>query len=295
MADAEPDGDHATADAVTRSIIRAAADRLTASLPGAIDDVPDGVHQHRTSVRRLRSVLAGFRDHLDEPAAHDLRVQFAEWGQQLGVVRDVEVRADVATEAMDDLGIDDPPMRARLIDAEREEYARAHARLRELYEGPRSSARMAALERFASDPVTTTDAETPAGRLTAVARHEARRVRKAGKRSDGSIETLHDVRKAGRRLRYVAEALHEAAPEVFGDDCAALADAGEAVHDTLGSHRDELIFVEHLELARAQAGRAGEGVENYDVLIARASERAKKSLAGLDEALKHVRKAAAAL
>ncbi len=295
MADAAPEGVPATAEDVIRSVILTAAERLTATLPDAVQDVPDGVHQHRTSVRRLRSVLAAFRDYLDEPTAHDLRVQFAEWGLQLGVVRDVEVRADVAAAAMDDLGIDDAAMRARLVDAEHDEYLRAHARLRELADGPRSAARIAALEQFAAAPSTTEDAGKPPERLTRVARHEARRVRKAAKRSDGSIESLHDVRKAGRRLRYVGEALHEAAADVFGDDFEELAAAGEGVHDALGSHRDELIFIERLELARVQAGRAGEGVEHYDALIARSSERAEKSLAGLDEALDRVRAAAAAL
>ena len=58
-----------TADDVIRSILRMTADRLTASQSDAIADAPDGVHQHRTDVRRLRSVLAGFRTYLDESAA----------------------------------------------------------------------------------------------------------------------------------------------------------------------------------------------------------------------------------
>ena len=131
--------------------------------------------------------------------------------------------------------------------------------------------------------------------LSRVGRKEARRVRKAAKRSDGSIESLHAVRKAGRRLRYVAEALHVAAPGIYGDDFAKLAAAGETVHDALGSHRDELIFIEHLEQARAQAGRAGERVEPYDALIARSNDRANQSLAGLDAALRDVREAARAV
>ena len=60
------------------------------------------------------------------------------------------------------------------------------------------------------------------------------------------------MRKAGRRLRYVAEALHEAAPDAFGDAFEELATAGEEVHDALGDHRDELIFIERLEIARAR-------------------------------------------
>jgi CHAD domain-containing protein len=292
---ADPAPTPATVDDVIRSIVRATADGLEQSEQPAIDDAPDGVHQHRTQVRRLRSVLAGFRGYLDEAAARDLRVQFKEWGAQLGVVRDIEVRADVALAAMDDLGIDDDKLRDRLVDAEYRAYAHAHVRLRELHEGPRAAARMAALAAFADAPPLRGDVEADAATLSRVGRKEARRVRKAAKHSDGSVESLHAVRKAGRRLRYVAEALHEAAPDIYGDDFAKLAAAGETVHDALGNHRDELIFIEHLQQARAQAGRAGERVEPYDALIERSSHRAHQSLSGLHAALKDVRRAARAV
>lgn len=292
MTDAAPQRPPATASDVIRSILRATTDRLFATESAAMADVPDGLHQHRTHVRRLRSILAGFGRYLDEPTAQALRVQFGEWGGQLGVVRDIEVRAQVAGAAMDELGIRDPAMRTRLVDAELEEYARAHARLRELHDGPRMRARKAALARLAAAPPFTAAADAEPGTLEEVARREARRVRRAAKRSDGSIESLHELRKAGRRLRYVAEALNEAAPDQFGDDFAELAAAGEAVHDALGDHRDELIFIERIELARAQAGRAGERVEPYDALISRSRRRAADRLDGLGHALRRVRKAA---
>jgi CHAD domain-containing protein len=295
MTDAAPQDEPMTADDVIRSIMRSTADRLLASESDAIADAPDGVHQHRTHVRRLRSVLAGFRPYLDDSAAHDLRVQFAEWGHQLGVVRDIEVRAEVAREAMEDLGLDDADLRVRLVDDEYEDYARAHTRLRELHAGPRADARKAALRAFAADPPLTSAADADAAVLTKIARAEARRVKRAAKRSDGSIGSLHAVRKAGRRLRYVAEALHDAAPEIFGDTIEELAAAGEEVHDALGDHRDELIFIERLEIARARASRAGERVDPYDALIARSRERAKKALHGLGDALDRVRKGVAHL
>ncbi len=295
MTDAAPREQPVTAEDVIRSIMRTTAERLLESEPDAIADAPDGVHQHRTHVRRLRSVLAGFRRYLDDSAAQELRVQFGEWGGQLGVVRDIEVRAEVALEAVEDLGIEDKELRARLVDDEYEDYARAHIRLRELHEGPRADAREAALRAFAEDPPLTNAADADADALMKVARAEARRVKRAAKRSDGSIESLHDVRKAGRRLRYVAEALHEAAPEVLDGTMEELAAGGEEVHDALGDHRDELIFIERLEIARARAGRAGERVAPYDALIARSEERAKDALHGLGGALERVKKAASHL
>ena len=283
----------ATADDVLRRIFRMTVERLLATESEALENAPDGVHQHRTYVRRLRSLLAAFRSHLDEPMAHELRVGFGEWGDQLGVVRDIEVRAAVAETAMAELEIDDDDMRRRLVDSEREDVRRAHSRLRELHDGPRSAARMAALRAFVAD-VPVTDATTLAS-LREVARREAHRVRRAVKRSDGSVESLHDVRKAGRRLRYVAEALRKASPDDFGEEFVELAAGGEDVHDALGDHRDELIFITRIEIARARAGRAGELVEHYDQLIERSTQRAQDSLDGLDGAVKRMRKAAADL
>jgi len=284
-----------TAASVIRAAVRTAAERLLETEPAAMDDLPDGVHQHRTHVRRLRSLLACFSGYLDESATTDLRVQLGEWGGQLGVVRDAEVRAQVAAAAMDELGIDDASMRRRLVDAEREEYVRAHARLRELHDGPRSIARIAALTAFAADPPTTSAADVGTDALTRLARREARRVRRAATRGDGSIEALHELRKAGRRLRYVCEALNAAGPDLFGLAFADLAAAGEEVHDTLGDHRDELIFLHRLEIVRARARRNGESVEPYDDLAARSAARAKHRLHDLGDALARVRRAAKAL
>ncbi|GAA1983434.1 CHAD domain-containing protein [Microbacterium pumilum] len=293
MTDAAPDP--STAEDVIRSIFRASADRLIATESAAIADAPDGVHEHRTSVRRLRSLLAAFHGYLDGSAAQRLRVEFAEWGTQLGVVRDVEVRVDVATTAMIDLEIEDEDLTRRLVDDEREEYSRAHARLCELHDLPRSGARMTELEAFVTEPPFTSDVDGAADTLSRVARKEARRVRRAAKRSDGSIESLHAVRKAGRRLRYVAEALHHVAPDTFGTEYAELAAAGEKVHGVLGDHRDELIFIDRLEHARVLAGHAGERVEPYDRLIARSRERAHDELDHLRSALTAVRKAKASI
>ncbi|MEZ3161709.1 CHAD domain-containing protein [Microbacterium sp. BWT-B31] len=283
-----PDTESATVGQVLCVVVRTAAARVTGTETAALDDEPDGVHQHRTAVRRLRSVLAGFRAHLDEAATNRLRVEFAVWGQQLGLVRDTEVRADVAAAAIDELDLVDPDVWRRLVDDERDEYGRAHARLRHLWDEPRARARRAALREFAADVPLTGEPDTDAADVRAVVRDEVRRVRRAANRSDGSIESLHAVRKAGRRLRYVAEALSDAAPELFGEDCAEFAEAGEAIHDVFGNHRDVLVFLEQLQLTRARAGRAGERVESYDLLVSRAQQRVGEFASELGDVLKRV-------
>ncbi|WP_157602450.1 CHAD domain-containing protein, partial [Promicromonospora kroppenstedtii] len=56
-------------------------------VPRALADEPDAVHRLRTSVRRLRNVLAAFRRYLDRDAAAALRSRLKEWGDVLGQAR----------------------------------------------------------------------------------------------------------------------------------------------------------------------------------------------------------------
>ena len=91
------------AEDVVTAVLRTAADDVVRTRNAALADEPDGVHQHRVRVRRLRSILAGFRGSLDTRTADLLRVRYAEWGRELGVVRDIEVRAAVAHQVLGDL------------------------------------------------------------------------------------------------------------------------------------------------------------------------------------------------
>src|SRR5687768_5474381 len=131
--------------------MRRAADEVVRTEAPALADEPDAVHQHRVRVRRLRSVLAGFEESFDTRQTERLRVAYAEWGSQLGVVRDVEVRASVAAETLELAGIDDPAVVHRLVDSEREAYPVAHARLVELAASPRAQERGRVLRRFVDE------------------------------------------------------------------------------------------------------------------------------------------------
>src|SRR6185312_6321014 len=57
--------------------VRTAAAEVEETAAAALADEPDGVHQHRVRVRRLRSVLAGFRDRLDRETADGMRARLA--------------------------------------------------------------------------------------------------------------------------------------------------------------------------------------------------------------------------
>ncbi|TDN87515.1 CHAD domain-containing protein [Microbacterium sp. BK668] len=275
--------------------LHTAAAEVAETAPAALADEPDGVHQHRVRVRRLRSVLAGFRDVLDEPAAEAVRVEYREWGRELGVVRDIEVRADVAEGELADAGIDDPRMRRRLVESERDAYARAHARLVELAALPRAEKRRRALDALvAASVVRDPDADAAPFVATVLAK-QARRLRKAVGRIDGSEDSYHAVRKAARRLRYVAEATARAAPGLYVEQVAELAVVGDALHDALGGHRDALLFADHLEREAVRAARAGEPVDAYPVIEASARAAAAKKLTALPDAMRRLRAAASDL
>ncbi|WP_251453446.1 CHAD domain-containing protein [Microbacterium sp. Marseille-Q6648] len=294
MTGSDDDPGGALGDVAAR-IVRAAADEVRQTWDAAKADEPDGVHQHRVRVRRLRSILAGLRDVLDPAAARRLRVRFDEWGAELGTVRDLEVLAELARSALEDCGIDDANMSRRLVTDVRAEYQRAHARLLVLADHPRAHERERLLAVFADDPPIVEPAASARSALARTLRREARRVRRAAKGADGTIETLHDLRKAGRRLRYNAEAVLAAAPDLFGDELSELAEAGDALHDALGDHRDALVLGRSLELTRARAGRAGEPVAGYDVLISHVQAGGERALHEVDDAVARARAAAGRL
>ncbi|TYL51191.1 CHAD domain-containing protein [Agromyces mariniharenae] len=268
--------------------VRAIGARLEELEPAALDDEPDAVHQLRTHVRRLRSVLAAYAPLFDAGVVQAVRRSFRELGHELGTVRDIEVRVQVAEEALqlaiDEWGLDSDDiasMRARLVDDEVVAHRLAHARLVERQRMPRAAARREVLAAFLEDPARTPLADEPArdelGRLLG---REAKRAVRRARRVDAASATdrLHDARKAGRRLRYAAEAVVEEPVALFGDRANALAEAGEAVHDVLGDHRDEVLFAEHVRRAGAHAAHDGEPMDAYERLAEAADLRAADRL-----------------
>jgi CHAD domain-containing protein len=284
-----------TIGAVLELIVGRAADEIGATAPAALADEPDGVHQQRVRVRRLRSVLAGFEDSLDARSARRLRVAFAQWGSELGVVRDIEVRASVAEETLAQAGIDDPAVVRRLVDSERDAYAAAHARLVELAHGPRAQERERELREFVEGLIVVEPDRPAAPVLSDVLQSQTKRVLKVGRHLDESGERYHDLRKAARRAKYVAEAVAEAAPGLWTTKVEALAAAGDDLHDALGEHRDGMLLSRHAQREGALASRAGERSDAYDTVAALAQAAAEKQLAEVGPALRRLKDAASDL
>lgn len=285
--------------------LTAVRDRFHGFLPAALADEPDALHQLRTTVRRLRSVLAAYGPVLDEAVVTGLRRRLRELGHELGTVRDLEVRVQVAQAAIADA--DDAErftteeerdrIRGILVDDEQVAHDRAHARFVERQGLPRAAERLDELDRVLADPPFTPrarrDAAPELGRLLD---REAKRADRRARRlpDEPTLDELHDLRKASRRLRYAAEALTEPPVELFGERAADLADAGDDIHDVLGDHRDELLFAEHLRRAAAHAAHAGAPAEALRQLAEDADARAAAHLAELPDEVADLRKAVAA-
>ena len=178
-------------------------------------------------VRPLRSVLAAYEPVFDAAPVVVLRRRYGELGDELGVVRDIEVRVLVAERALDEASeqglLSDAAQagsaRARLIDAERENYRLAHARFVERQRLPRAARAprraRGVPRRSAAHPARRRPG--PEGDRGAASTMRPTAPLRRAERAHGADDTeaLHDLRKAGRRLRYAAEAVRPSPVELF--------------------------------------------------------------------------------
>ena len=293
------DADLDAGTAVTTAL-RAIGGRMPQLESAALADEPDGVHQLRTHVRRVRSVLAAFTPVFDAAPVVSLRRRYSELGAELGVVRDIEVRVQVAERALEEVAAEGDAVdaaqrdvaRARLLDAERAEYALAHARFVDRQALPRAGARRAELDAFlAAPPLAPPAAELALDVLQRLIDDEARRtLRRADRVQDGGDDdALHEVRKAGRRLRYAAEALTDDPVALFGTHVRALAEVGDDLHDVLGDHRDEVLFAVHARRTAAHVAHEGGASLLFEQLAAAADARAADHLRRLPDVVDRLR------
>ncbi len=278
---------------LVRRIVQTASADVESTEAAALADEREGVHRHRTSVRRLRSVLTVLRRISSADGADELRDALAAWGRVLGEARDAEVRAHRAEDALAECAIDDADARRRLVGDERARYRHLHADIVTAHEGSASS-RRTQLVREAGLRVEAEDVKAKKV-FRRLLRAEAARVRRAARRNDGSLERLHDVRKAARRLRHLAEAVDRAAPDLLGADVRRLGRAATRVHKRLGEHRDDMLLHERATALRSRAFTAQEATDPYDAVAALAARRAEEHLRTVPKALKKVEKAAARL
>lgn len=269
---ADDPGTDVTAGEVVTAAIRDLVRQFDETEPPALAGDDEGVHEHRTVVRRLRGALREFRDLLDPFAVTEVRRSLGEWGSALGVVRDHEVAAQLAEALMADVSAwsGDSRITARLVQSEREAALVSHQRIVQLHDLGRLEEMRRRLHGFADGPPLNASAGAPAESLRQLLLHDAGRVLRRARRPAGSLDSQHTLRKRARRLRHAIEAALTDPPGVFDDRLRGIAKAAHRIQSALGDHRDATLLAARIDHARVLAGRSGEDVLAYDELAARA-------------------------
>lgn len=234
----------------------------------------DAVHQARTRVRRLRSVLSVYKKAFDPDANRRLRSRLDALGALLGRARDLEVRATALERLLRDETDPDVivALEALIADA-RNGYTSAVTSLVAHLRTRAHRLLLADLQLYAAEPPLTQEGRKHPRRITRKGLAKAAaRTRRTG---DDTLEERHATRKAARRLRYAAEAV----ADDVGRDAVHLASAAEAVQDALGTNRDLLLLGRFLR----EQGQPG--------LAVRCERDAEDALDGVERALHDLAKA----
>lgn len=279
-------------------VVRDHLRRIEDGLAPALADAPDAVHQLRTTVRRLRNVLAGFRSTSDRPAAHELRDRLHAFGDVLGEVRDLEVRAALAGRLGGGLALP-PEAQAALVDDVLTARRTAHARLRAWWETDEADELRSCLTAWDEAPALGPKATRSARKTArkAVLRQADRALRAAAgidlvllaERPDAELAHAHELRKAGRRLRHVVDAVTGSPADVLGGKARRLGKVGHRLQSDLGDHRDACQVAATALMLAEEAARDGRPRAPYDAVAAAARRAGRVALDGVADAVTELR------
>jgi len=210
---------------------------------------PEGVHQLRVGLRRLRALVGAYRDTL-APEAHQLLSRELRWLQQeLNPARDWDV---FIASSLDPIAERVPELKPAQ-EAAKELCDLAQVRARAALDSPRYTALLLRSYLWlATGAWTAADSailDRPVGDFAAgILQRRDRRLRKfGGKRADLSEPELHRLRLMAKKQRYVAEFFREVYPrKATGKYIDALA----RIQDVLGPLNDALVshhLIEELE------------------------------------------------
>ncbi len=257
-------------------------------------DAPDSVHRMRVAARRMRSLLGTFSDAFPPAATVTVRGELRWLGGILGAARDAEVLAGRFGDLIDA----QPPdlllgsVHQRLVGVQEDMYRAAHARILEVFDGPRFAALCALLDEVTSGDHPVPEGSTVRGGLDAAYRQLRTAYRKVPGRpdvDDGADDTaaaLHRVRKRAKKVRYAAEAVSDAEPSA-----AALATAAESLQTLLGAHQDGVLARARILDAVARARADDEDTFAYGVLYAADRARTVRAADELPGRVRAIRKA----
>ncbi|MBK0397639.1 CHAD domain-containing protein [Limibaculum sp. M0105] len=234
-----------TAEAAAQAVLAECLDQVAANAEAVrAGDDPEGPHQLRIGLRRLRSALKLWRGPLGGGWLADLEGEARWLGAEVGRLRDLDVTlhdlvAPAARAAPDEPGF--APL-AAAVEA-RAGIERAH--LRETLRGPRVQGFLFDLSEFIAlrrwlDPSDHEQTGRLAEPISVLAARELDAVwHRAARRAKGidhlDIEARHELRKALKTLRYAVEFF---APLASGKKVAAVVKPLRALQDLFGNLND---------------------------------------------------------
>jgi triphosphatase len=247
-----------TAGAALRRIVRSCADQIVGNEAAVLAGMPEGVHQMRVGVRRLRAILSAFAPLLKNDEAGRFSDELRWLGTVLGRARNLDVFGDgLVAPAIEAAG--DTPGMAALHAAFAERRAAAHAEAAEAIRSPRYTALMLRLMRWSEQSgAMDQSSSAPSRPLVKIApKILRRRIKQVRRRSAGfskqSPEQRHRLRIALKKLRYAMEILGRLCD---AEKTARLLRAAKRMQEKLGDAND--LRVSH-DLIGELAGGGADG------------------------------------
>jgi CHAD domain-containing protein len=231
---------------------------------------PEGVHQARVAIRRLRSTLRTFSSVLEPEWTDRLRAELKWLADRLGEVRDADVMSARLERRLDALSEADAATGRRLLSGLVTRRNAARVRLLEAMRERRYVALLDDLVAAAQAPAVTADAARPALEvMTPLVAGEWRKLRKAVKKAgkEPPDEVLHRIRVKAKRSRYAAEAVEPVAGRRARDFAKAVA----GVQEVLGDQHDAVVAESWLRQEGAASRRDQALVAGQLVALERAA------------------------
>ncbi len=195
-------------------IVRSVLGHMLANTPAARISDPEGVHQLRVGIRRLRAALVLFQPVLSRETTRPFNEELRRMGQVLGKARDWDVLVGETLPAVDAEGAERGWLDL-LCERAEQWRAAAQAEVRRELDGPAFTTLLLGLagwiEDGAGDPALLGNAalRCPIAELapSLLGRMARKVVRRGRKLEDASREELHKLRKSIKKLRYGFEFL----------------------------------------------------------------------------------------
>ncbi len=202
-----------TIGAAVRTIVDSGFDHLLANIPALTADI-EAVHQARVAIRRLRSALRLFGDHIDPRAAARFQAVLKRFGRILGDTRDWDVFVCETIPHAEADGLD-PKWIGLLWDKANAARKRAHGAAAGMIARAEFTGFVLALAGWAED-MEPARSDAKYLRDTApdmLARFERKALKRGRRIGDSSVEELHALRKTLKKLRYSVDYLAGLYPE----------------------------------------------------------------------------------